>query len=93
MDGLTDNVKTVYGPPPPPKTHTLLGRCGEVENAELFEMHFLQKPTSGTNSYCFSVLQGNIDCLLLETNNDLSYQTNVCMFEAVQAYIKDSKRF
>ena len=33
-----------------------------------------------------------VDCLLYG-NNDLSYQTNVHIFEALQANIKNSKRF
>ena len=58
----------------------------------LSDVHFLQKQTSGTNSYCFSVWRVTID-YLLHGNNDFSYQPNVHIFEAVQAYIKNSKRF
>ena len=62
-------------------------RRGKKCRTLLFDAHFLQKQTSGTSSCCFSVFRVTIDCLL-RGNNDLSYQINVHIFEAVQTYIK-----
>ena len=44
-------------------------RRGSKCRTLLFDVHFLQKQTSGTNSYCFSVWRVTID-YLLHGNND-----------------------
>ena len=73
-----------------------LCRCGEVEYAE----HYFLKCSFYRNQRAelirtvsqFCRVTIAYDCLL-RGNRDLPYQRNVRIFEAVQAYIKDSKRF
>ena len=71
-----------------------LCRCGEVENAEYYflKCSFYRNQRAKLIRTVSQFCRVTINCLL-RGNSDLSYQRNVRIFEAVQAYIQDSKRF
>ena len=76
------------------QTWVPLCQRGEVENVDhcflmcAFYRHKQAELIRIISQFC----RVTIDCLL-RGNNDLPYQTNVHLFEVVQAYIKNSKRF
>ena len=75
-------------------TDSALCFCGEIENSHHFflKCHLYTEHRilllSELSQYCDPIID-----VILNGNSSLSYETNVCIFKAVQLYIKRTKRF
>lgn len=75
-------------------TESPLCRCGSIENSEhyFFYCHYYRNQRNELLQSLTQICQVSVD-VLLYGDNSLSIDTNTRIFQIVQKYIKDTKRF